>query len=397
MALIRWVSRVVGIVAAITAAVVFVSGPGELPMRLEESARTDGRPSSFPPLVFVPGFKGSALSDPAGRRRWLTAWQGLGLRSHDLRLPLEWQDDVQRRDHLLPPSPLRTVARQNVYAPFLDWAVTSGRRVCPFPYDWRRDQLETTDKFVEFLEGVSQRFGGEKVQIVGHSMGGLIGFVALNRRPDLVHSVLFAGVPFGPLTGFLEDMHAGTAVGLNRRILSPEVLFTFVSPYCLFSLTPTESDLEDENGNNIVHNWYAAADWERHKLGIFGMRGPAEITDEQRLHLRKALVRAGEFRSLFVRSNEKPFKYPPIAVLASDSRKTLSSVMRGGQHAVRGWNFRDATKELGDGRVPFQRALPPKGVPHEIYKTTREHGDLLNDIYLVSWILGRLRKRETSP
>ena len=214
-------------------------------------------------------------------------------------------------------------------------------------------------------------------------MGALIAFVALNRRPDLVHSVLFAGVPFGPLTGFLEDMQASTAVGLNRRILSPEVLFTFVSPYCLFSLTPTKSDLEDENGNTVVHNWYAAAEWERHKLGIFGMFESAEIADEQRLHLRNALARAKESRSLFVRSNENSFKYPPIAVLASDSRKTLSSVMKGGQHAVRGWNFRDATRDRGDGRVPFERALPPKRVPYEVYKTAREHGDLLNDIYLV--------------
>ncbi len=392
MVLIRWASCVLAMVAAITAAVVFVGGPGELPMRLDESASTDGPSPSFPPLVLVPGFKGSALSGPQGRRRWLTGWQGLGLRSHDLRLPLRWEGDVQQLDGLVPNAPLRTVARQNVYAPFLDWAAASGRSVYSFPYDWRRDNLETTDRFVEFLESVSQERGGQKIQVVGHSMGGLIGFVALNRRPDLFHSILLAGVPFGPLTGFLEDMHAGTAVGLNRRILSPEVLFTFVSPYCLFSLTPTKSDLEDENGNTIVHDWYAAADWERHKLGIFGMLEPAQITDEQRLHLRNALARAREFRTLFVRSNENSFKYPPIAVLASDSRKTLSTIVKGGPRAVRGWDFREAPRDRGDGRVPFERALPPKGVPYEVYKTAREHGDLLNDTYVVSWILGRLSK-----
>lgn len=376
-------------VAAVGAEMLLERRTGRLPMLSQDETVSS---QCSPPLVLIHGFKGSGLSDEQGRRRWLTWSQGLGLSSHDLRLPLDWKGDVQQRDGLVPDGPLRSVARQDIYAPFLDWAATSGRSIHALAYDWRRDNLETTDRLIEFLDGVSSRFGGQKVQIVGHSMGGLIGFVALKRRPDLVHSVLFAGVPFGPLTGFLEDMHAGTAIGLNGRILSPEVLFTFVSPYCLFSLTPTKSDLEDENGNTIVHNWYAAADWERHKLGIFGMLEPAEITDEQRLHLRNALARAKEFRSLFVRSNENSFKYPPIAVLASDSRKTLSSVMKGGQHAVRGWNFRDAPKELGDGRVPFERALPPKGVPHEVYKTAREHGDLLNDIYLVSWILGRLSK-----
>lgn len=76
---------------------------------------------------------------------------------------------------------------------------------------------------------MSEQHGGKKVQVVGHSLGGLISFVALNRRPDLIHSALLAGVPFGSTISFLEDMQTGTATGLNHRILSPQVLFTFAS------------------------------------------------------------------------------------------------------------------------------------------------------------------------
>ena len=117
---------------------------------------------------------------------------------------------------------------------------------------------------------------------MGHSLGGLISFVALNRRPDLVHSALFAGVPFGPIISFLEDMHAGTATGLNRRILSPHVLFTFVSRYSSFPLEPGESALKDQDGNFIPHDWYSGQDWERHKLGIFATLEQAKVSNEQR-------------------------------------------------------------------------------------------------------------------
>ena len=145
------------------------------------------------PLVFIHGFKGSALSDSKGRWRWITSWQALGLSSPDLSLPIHWEGDVQHFDELVPTTPLRTVAGQDIYASFLDWAVGSGRPVHSFAYDWRRDNLETGDKFVVFLETLSQQYEGAKIQVVGHSMGGLISFVALNRRPDLVHSALFAG------------------------------------------------------------------------------------------------------------------------------------------------------------------------------------------------------------
>jgi len=362
---------------------------GDMPMGIAASTSI-GDP--LPPLVFIPGIKGSVLSDPQGRWCWLTWWQALGFSSPELSLPLHWEGNVQQSDALVPIAPLRTVAMRDIYASFLDWAVTSGRSVHPFAYDWRRDNLETVGKFVAFLETVSQQHGGARVQVVGHSMGGLISFVALNRRPDLVHSALFAGVPFGPHISFLEDMHVGTAAGLNSRILSPQVLFTFVSVYSLFPLEPSESALKDQDGNPIPHDWYSAKDWERRKLGIFAMIERAEVSREQRAHLRNALRQAREFRSLMVRSRKNSFQYPPIAVLASDTRQTLSAVVKGGRGAVRGWDFQEAPKEPGDGRVPFVRALPPQGVPYVVYKTDREHGDLLNDISLVSTILKHLCK-----
>ncbi len=366
------------------------SAGDKLSMRSIRPSTSEGR--SLPPLVFIHGIKGSTLSDAQGRRRWLTWWQALGLASPNLSLPLHWNGDVQQRDGLEAIAPLRTVGGFDIYAPFLDWAAASGRAFHAFAYDWRRDNLESAGKFAEFLKTVSEENGGMKVQVVAHSMGGLISFVTLNRHPELFHSVLFAGVPFGQSISFLEDMHAGAANGLNSRILSPHVLFTFVSPYCFFPLEPTKSGLLDEKRNGILHDWYSAGDWERHKLGIFADTMPTTVTDEQREHLRNALRRAKEFRLQIVCRKESSFQYPPIAVLASNTRPTLSTVVRDGPHSVRGWDFQTAPKDAGDNRVAFAEAMPPEGVPRVVHKTSRQHPDLLNDPRQVAAILAQLRE-----
>ncbi len=280
---------------------------------------------------------------------------------------------------------------RDIYGSFLDWAAASGRAFYPFAYDWRRDPLESVARFIASAAEVSRQHDGSKIQTVAHSMGGLISFVALNRRPNLFHSMLFAGVPFGSGISFLEDMHVDTATGLNRRILSPKVLFTFVSRFCLFPSPGMVSGLEDQDGNSIPHDWYSAEDWERRKLGVFSLEEP-KIVDGHRAHLRNALARAREFRSLLVSKNDS-FRYPPIAVLASDTRRTLLTVVKGGPGQVRGWDFRTAPKQPGDGRVLFAASVPPEGVRHVVYKTDRQHGDLLSDTDQVSTILEHLVSR----
>jgi pimeloyl-ACP methyl ester carboxylesterase len=342
------------------------------------------------PLVFIHGRKGSVLTDHQGNVRWLTWRQAFGLSSCELSLPLHWDGEVQQRDELSARGPLRGVAWHRVYAPFLKWASASNRSFHTFAYDWRRDNLESTEELIKFLEKVSKGHGGARIQIVAHSMGGLITFVALNQRPELLHSVLFAGVPFGSTISFLEDMHAGAAIGLNKRILRPQVLFTFVSLYSLFSADPHHSGLVEGNGERILHDWYSPDDWVRMKLGIFALSHVDRTTPEQQEHLRHALGRSRKFRMLLAANQAESFRYPPIAVLANDTHPTLSTIIRNGPRSVRGWDFQTAVKEPGDGRVVLVNAMPPVGVPYTIWRTPRRHSDLVNDTKQVGAILGSL-------
>jgi hypothetical protein len=77
-------------------------------------------------------------------------------------------------------------------------------------------------------------------------------------------------------------------------------------------------------------------------------------------------------------------------VLAGDAHPTLLTVVRDGPQSVKGWDFVIAPKGPGDGSVNFERAMPPQGVPHSVYKSARKHGDLLNDIPQVQAILSSM-------
>jgi len=59
---------------------------------------------------------------------------------------------------------------------------------------------------------------------------------------------------------------------------------------------------------------------------------------------------------------------------------------------VRGWDFETAPKQPGDGRVEFTKAMPPDGIAYALYKTEREHGDIVNDTTQVAVILANLCK-----
>lgn len=113
------------------------------------------------------------------------------------------------------------------------------------------------DSFETFVSEIAKRHGNSKVQIIAHSMGGLITFALLNKRPGMIHSAIFAGkfykrsqssgVPFGQGIGFLKDLHIGTSTGFNSKILGPEILFTFPSLYNFFPFKDNHKIFEDKD------------------------------------------------------------------------------------------------------------------------------------------------------
>eukprot|EP00124_Ichthyophonus_hoferi_P004939 Ihof_evm1s619 gene=Ihof_evmTU1s619 len=169
-------------------------------------------------LVFIHGIKGGQLATTDGQIKWLTFMQAINPCSKaSLALPLNYNDEgVQDQDCLVTSGTLESinicVSRYNIYKKCLDGLRQSceetGQPFYDFSYDWRRELNESVDAFEIFLDKIRQ---DHKVQVIAHSMGGLITLSLLLRRSDLFHSVVFVGVPFKPELGFLPDMTKGVS------------------------------------------------------------------------------------------------------------------------------------------------------------------------------------------
>ncbi|MBC7692155.1 MAG: alpha/beta hydrolase [Methylotenera sp.] len=335
------------------------------------------------PLVFIHGIKGGKLVNPKGDTQWLTGAQALSLSTPELKLPLHWVDDVQERDDLKSDGPLETVKvipgliQQDIYATWLKAARTSGHPFYSFAYDWRRDNLETLELFSRFIEKVRSENGGRKVQLVAHSMGGLISFAVLNQHPENFDSAVFAGVPFAGGVGFLIDLHAGDSVGTNSRILSPQVLFTFPSVYTLFPLGG--KGLVEEDGSPITMDFYSQPQWKEKKLGVFS--DPARVAavgseEKAEAFMATALAHAKTFRMLLAPRKQN---FPPVLVISNEDRPTLVTAIHHGKKSTDGWDLQSAPQAPGDGRVAEHDAFPPTGVAYDLFLSKAEHTQLLND------------------
>lgn len=327
-----------------------------------------------PPMVFVHGIKGASLEDDQGRKRYLTGLQGLGLASARLALPLEWGPNGQARDALRPRGVLDKVVvipglvQSQVYGPWLKAAARSGTPFHPFAYDWRRDNWESLNKLEKFIEATSAAHGGEPVRVVAHSMGGLLTMAALHRKPELIHSAVFVGVPFPGGIGFLQDLHQGLRTGLNGRILSPEVLATFPSVYSLF---PLQTDALGE-----VVDLFSVEDWRRARLGPYRSEPPAGFE----AFFREALKSARAFRELVESPLDTDVK---IYVVRGEAHPTLARIQRSPDGS---WDFESLPREPGDGRVRATSQVPKNAEVAGVFTTAYEHSLMLNDPAVQAWI-----------
>jgi hypothetical protein len=123
--------------------------------------RPSGNHLQHTPVVFVPGLKCSILKDgKTGKTAWFTPRMLLlNKRFANLHLPLERDEHGnQLADGIVPHKVVRHVKfgprTYPIYAPCLQELEDQGRQVYEFPYDWRRDLFETTEKLVAFVEEV---------------------------------------------------------------------------------------------------------------------------------------------------------------------------------------------------------------------------------------------------
>ena len=341
------------------------------------------------PCVFVHGFEGAFLARrDNGKRAWLTFQQAIGRGDRTpspLRLPLLSTPDATGDPGPLVADGLHDAARccgrvlKEVYGPVARALGTdpsrAGRPFRLFVYDWRLDLTETNAKLEAFLRQVSWEAGGKRVQVVCHSMGGMLTYPILKKDPSLFESVLFCGTPFTPGISFLPDMHEGGNLGLTR-----EVFWTLRSPWAFFPAPEHQQPSLD--GQPV--DFYNPNTWLKFHLGIFN--DGHEPTERELAHLRAATSAARRYRTLLdappSREVAAAGAWPPVCVLVGAGGTVLetavSTTRQAGGRLVIGWDTGgsgEGRSVPGDGRVRRASGVPPAehGVPHRVVETNLAH------------------------
>jgi pimeloyl-ACP methyl ester carboxylesterase len=367
-----------------------------------------------PPVIVVPGITATALRDTYPGRAdsiWdLTSkdYERTALHPDDLRYERLQPSHVRLGDVFPIPYDSFVGDLRHDLSPARD----RPRPVYLFPYDWRQPLDRSVERLAEFVEaviartvllrhyqrgaGFTQRTG--RVDLVGHSMGGLLiaGYLANQPRGHRVRKAITLGTPFGGSFEAVIKVITGTAELGGDSPSSRERETARLTP-ALYHLVPTEGlDIE---GDRLPGTLFEAGLWQPGVIesiaehlrlnGLSPARARSERLGQATILLQSLLDRAAAFRASvdaldLAAVGLDDSDWLSIAGIGERTRVALRIDDRGPGDEEGPWfdlasvdrkngyplpELRDGrvTADLtdtGDGTVPYLAARPPF-VPHE--------------------------------
>jgi hypothetical protein len=199
-------------------------------------------------VVILGGYRGSVLrsAEPPNRQLWVPIKVGLNLRKVDLEVGLNPEDEETMEERIIPGGMLTNIGPVDISKRLLkrlrasENARNETLRIHNYGYDWRLSPHLLSRKLTEFLEKLPCNAPGTPPEkrgaiVIAHSLGGLITRHVINRRPELVSGVIFAGVP-QTCVNILGPLRNGDDVLLSSRVLTAQVNFTIRTSYALLPL-----------------------------------------------------------------------------------------------------------------------------------------------------------------
>lgn len=296
------------------------------------------------PVILVPGAFGSRLRDRAsGDEVWPGPWWRILFSSYaDLALDFDAETGTPRPSRLEAYDVAEHAFGRDIYRPIMDTLSRHGgyqrtrpgtpakkgeRRYYVFSYDWRQDNVQSARELHALIEQVRRDHGDPalKVDIVAHSMGGLVAryYLRFGTRDVLqgaeqrvsmagaanVRKLILLGTPNLGSVGSLHAFLSGERVGLGR--IAPRTLATFPSGYQLFP-HPLASWLVGIDGRALGDELFDAATWQRHGWSVYGQGVLPDAADEAavRRYFVHQLERARRFAwMLSVAEPVSPIRY----------------------------------------------------------------------------------------
>ena len=167
-------------------------------------ARVEFEPPEREPLIFIPGIGGSTLyeADENGNpteNLWTDGLTQLFPPTQKLG-KLSLNPDDAPFPKVVPVDAVRSILVQDIYGSFLQDLAEDGNYVekvgCSeqymgekptlfiFPYDWRLSNIDSASKFEAFMSCIRQLYPDKRVNVLTHSMGGLIARRYIIEHPN---------------------------------------------------------------------------------------------------------------------------------------------------------------------------------------------------------------------
>jgi pimeloyl-ACP methyl ester carboxylesterase len=314
-----------------------------------------GEERFYHPVIVVHGFGGARLRrQDASQDLWPPSLpEVLSRDTYDLALPIDAATLAPKPSNIEARSLFDQYAGVDLYGGLLETLSQVGRyqagkpgtpvegsqrRFYVFVYDWRDDIVTSARKLDQLISQIRLDYGMPelKVDIVAHSMGGLVTrYYARYGTRDVLDGDKFEITHAGasrirkavlmgtPNLGSVSMVYTYiTGLGAGSYGLPPEVLTTMPSVYQLFP-HPEVPWLVDLDGKLVRENLYDVKTWQQYRLGIYDPDAIARVletasTSEQgqaRLELlqryfAKQLARSERFHwALSIQSDRVPLRY----------------------------------------------------------------------------------------
>lgn len=323
------------------------------------------------PVIIIPGLIGSELVNSKTNEK---VWFDLSrAKDDDLRLPIS-PNIKANKDSLVPGDIVREIQlikftpKIEIYQKLIESlqadGFTEGKLDAPaaggdadtfyvFPYDWRLDNVENAHILLKKLDNLRSKLNRPdlKVNVIAHSMGGLISRYALmygksdlssRPRPNwrgaaYFNSISMVATPNAGALSTLDSLINGFSLFGSGKInlpfiqnLSRSDLFTIPSIYQLMP-HPGTARIFDENLKPLKLDLYNPAVWEKYGWTAYSDDDFAKKFDAReqaaaKTYFRAALSRARQFQTALdaLPATRNPV---PLYYLGAECRQTIDGMI----------------------------------------------------------------------
>lgn len=387
---------------------VLLAACGSVQPRLNDIYRTEERGAPFqPPVIIVPGIVSSTLVDQQGKEIWFGSIRKLLFSNYEeLALEINPQTLAPKPSKYRPGILPKSVVGKDFYGPLFktlekagryklaklgDPYTTPERRYYKFSYDWRYGNEVTAKKLDAFIEQIRRDYNrpNMKVDLIGHSMGGLIiryymrygdqdvladnDFPVSQAGAKKARRVILLGSPNLGSVSTLAEIIEGYKVIFGR--IPTESVITLPSIYQLLP-HPLNNWIVTAEGKHLKRDLFNVNLWRRFQWSVFdpkviqrikkryaseaeGERRVALLQDYMHNHLERArrfvwslsvMIEDPKYQLINFGGNCQPTP-ARIVVEEVDGESLVRLRPKQIKRPVKGVDYKRLMLEPGDGRV----------------------------------------------